>query len=134
MEHTWRHGRVFVVSSLERKKKKERKDMAESFAEDGDYKLRGRKLILEWGKMKIEISKLPYLDGKDKLMFDLCGSGVVLANVLEGPDGKLVDEILGPLAGCNGHVEGYDIKQYLVDDSFWMTPGEAHHSSSSSSP
>ena len=117
------------MNSLERKRKK---DMAESFMEDDGYKLRGRKLILEWGKLKIEISKLPYLDGKDKLMFDLCGSGVVLANVLEGPDGKLVDEILGPPAGCNGHVEGYDIKQYLVDDSFWMTPGEAHHSSSSS--
>jgi len=113
------------VSSLERKRKK---DMAESFAEDGDYKLRGRKLILEWGKMKIEILKLPYLDGKDKLMFDLCGSGVVLANVLEGPDGKLVDEILGPPAGFKGDgtcLEGRTIQEYFTSDDYWMTVGEA---------
>lgn len=32
------------------REKKRKKDMAESFAEDGDYKLRGRKLILEWGQ------------------------------------------------------------------------------------
>ena len=96
---------------------------------DDSYKLRGRKLILEWGKLKIEISKLPYGDKPKDPVFDLCGSKVVLANVLEDPDGKLVDEILGLPAGCNGHVEGYDIKQYLVDDAFWMTPGEAGSSS-----
>ena len=99
--------------------------MAESFREDDGYKLRGRKLILEWGKLKIEISKLPYGDKPKDPVFGLCGSDVVLANVLEGPDRKLVDEILGPPAGVNGHVEGYDIRQYLVDDAFWMTPGEA---------
>ena len=92
---------------------------------DGSYKLRGRKLILEWGKLKIEISKLPYGDGPKDPVFGLCGSPVVLANVLEDPTGKLVDEILGRPAGVNGHVEGYDIRQYLVDDVFWMTPGEA---------
>lgn len=104
--------------------------MAESFAEDGDYKLRGRKLILDWGKLKIEISKLPYLDSKDKLVFDMFGSKVLLANVYEGPAGKLVDEILGPPAGCNGYLEGYNIQQYLVDNGFWMTPGEVYPSSS----
>ena len=103
--------------------------MAESFTEDDGYKLRGRKLILEWGKLKIEISKLPYLDSKDKLVFDLFGSDVLLANVYEGPDGKLTDEILGSLVGCNGHVEGYTIQQYLIDDGFWMTPGEKRFSS-----
>lgn len=81
------------------------------------------------GKLKIEISKLPYLDGTDKLIFDLFGSKVLLANVYEGPDGKLTDEILGSPAGCNGHVEGYNIQQYLVDDGFWMTPGEERFSS-----
>jgi len=92
---------------------------------DDSYKLRGRKLILEWGKLKIEISKLPYGDKPKDPVFDLCGSQVVLANVLEGPDGKLVDEILGAPAGVNGHVEGYNVREYLVNDSFWMTPGEA---------
>ena len=60
----------------------------------GERKFRGRKLILNWGKLKLEISKLPFLDDKDKLMFDLFGSKVLLANVYEKPDGTLEDEIL----------------------------------------
>lgn len=81
----------------------------------------------------MRFQKLPYLDSKDKLVFDMFGSDVLLANVYEGPAGKLADEILGSPAGCNGHVEGYTIQQYLVDNRFWMTPGEKCSSSSSSS-
>ena len=102
--------------------------MTESFVEDGDYKLRGRKLILEWGKLKIEISKLPYGDKPKDPLFGLCGSDVVLANVLEGPDGKLVDEILGPPAGFKGDgtcLEGRTIQEYFTSDDYWMTVGEA---------
>lgn len=93
-----------------------------------DRKFRGRKLVLEWGKLKIEISKLPYLDGKDKLMFDLFGSDVLLANVYEGQDGKLVDEVLGAPAGPNGDrtcLDGRTIEEYLTNDAYWMTVGEA---------
>ena len=103
--------------------------MAESFAEDGNYNLCGRKLILEWGKLKIEISKLPY--GKDNPkdpLFDLVGSKVVLANILEGPDGHKVDEILGAPAGFKGDgtcLEGRKVGDYVSEDVFWMTPGEA---------
>ena len=95
---------------------------------DDSYKLRGRKLILEWGKLKIEISKLPYGDKPKDPVFDLCGSKVVLANVLEDPAGKLVDEILGPPAGFSGdgkNVEGRTIQDYFVSNEYWMTPGEA---------
>jgi hypothetical protein len=50
---------------------------------------------------------------------------VVLANVYEGEDGKLTDEILGTPAGLHGKwVEGYGIENYLTDDCFWMTSGE----------
>ena len=102
--------------------------MVESFREDDSYKLRGRKLILEWGKLKIEISKLPYGDKPKDPVFGLCGSDVVLANVLEGPDGKLVDEILGPPAGFKGDgtcLEGRTIQDYFTSDEYWMTVGEA---------
>ena len=90
-----------------------------------ENKLRGRKLILNWGKLKLEISKLPFLDGKDKLMFDLFGSEVLLANVYENSSGQLEDEILGKPAGVNGNVEGFTIDQYFTDDGFWLTEGEA---------
>jgi len=93
-----------------------------------DRKFRGRKLVLEWGKLKIEISKLPYLDGKDKLMFDLFGSDVLLANVYEGQDGKLVDEVVGTPAGPKGDgtcLDGRTIEEYLTNDTYWMTVGEA---------
>lgn len=93
--------------------------------ETNGRKFRGRKLILNWGKLKIEVSKLPYLDGKDKLIFDLFGSDVLLANVYEDENGQLVDEILGKPIGVNGHVEGYRIDNYVSDDVFWMTPAEA---------
>lgn len=95
---------------------------------DNGYKLRGRKLILDWGKLKVELVKLPYVTGAKDTIFDLHGSSVVLANVYEGPDGKLVDEYLGKPAGITGDgsmVEGYKIGKYLVDDCFWMTPNEA---------
>ena len=95
---------------------------------DDSYKLRGRKLILEWGKLKIEISKLPYRDKPKDPVFGLCGSDVVLANVLEGPDGKLVDEILGPPAGFKGDgtcLEGRTIQEYFTSDDYWMTVGVA---------
>ena len=90
-------------------------------------KFRGRKLILDWGKLKIELTKLPYDGGQRDPIFDLHDSDVVLANVYEGPDGKLVDEYLGKPAGIKGDgscVEGYTIDRYLVDDCFWMTPNE----------
>lgn len=92
------------------------------------YKFRGRKLILEWGKLKIEISKLPYQNEVKDLIFDLVGSDVVLANVYEGPDGHMVDEILGKPAGRCGngtHLDGMSIEDYFTDDSYWKTVGEA---------
>lgn len=95
---------------------------------DNGHKLVGRKLILDWGKLKIELSKLPYAGGAKDPIFDLVGSPVVLANVYEGPDGKLVDEVLGAPAGWKGDgtcLEGYRIENYLTDDGFWMTVGEA---------
>ena len=93
---------------------------------DNGYKLKGRKLILDWGKLKVELVKLPYAGGAKDTLFDLQGSPVVLANVYEGPDGKLVDEYLGKPVGVNSEfVEGFDIATYFSDDCFWMTPNEA---------
>lgn len=95
---------------------------------DNGHKLVGRKLILRWGKLKIELSKLPYGNGQKDPVFDLVGSEVVLANVYEGPDGKLVDEILGAPAGRKGDgtcLDGMTVNEYLSDDSYWMTVGEA---------
>ena len=93
---------------------------------DNGYKLRGRKLILDWGKLKVELVKLPYGNGQKDPIFDLHGSDVVLANVYEKPDGKLVDEYLGKPVGMNGgFVEGFDIAIYFSDNCFWMTPNEA---------
>jgi len=69
---------------------------------DNGYRLRGRKLILDWGKLKVELVKLPNACSAKDPVFDLHGSPVVLANVYEGPDGKLVDEYLGKPVGVNG--------------------------------
>lgn len=91
-------------------------------------KLLGRKLILNWGNLKVEISKLPYGNGQKDSVFDLVGSDVVLANVYEGEDGKIVDEVLGTPAGMNGDgtcLEGRLIRDYFTRDEFWMTISEA---------
>lgn len=92
-----------------------------------ERKFRGRKLILDWGNLKIELSKLPYAtSGKDP-NFDLFGSDVLLANVYERPDGQLEDEILGKPAGIHGDgsdLGGYRIENYLTEDGFWRTIGE----------
>lgn len=92
-----------------------------------ERKFRGRKLILHWGKMKIEISKLPYENGVKDPLFDVENSIVLLANVYENVDGQLEDEILGRPAGCNGNgtcIEGRTIQAYCLDDEYWRTPGE----------
>lgn len=91
-------------------------------------KLIGRKLILHWGKLKVEISKLPYGNGQKDPVFDLVGSEVVLANVYKGADGQIVDEVLGAPAGMNGDgtcLEGYRLENYFTDDEFWKTIAEA---------
>ena len=91
-------------------------------------KLIGRKLILHWGKLKVEISKLPYGNGQKDPTFDLVGSEVVLANVYKGQDGQVVDEVLGTPAGMNGDgtcLEGRTIQDYFIGDEFWMTIAEA---------
>ena len=49
-------------------------------------KFRGRKLILNWGNLKVEISKLPYLNKTKDHLFDLFESDVLLANVYENSD------------------------------------------------
>ena len=90
-----------------------------------ERKFRGRKLILDWGKLKLEISKFPYIGTIKDPNFELFGSEVLLANVYEDEDGKLVDEVLGTPLGVNGHVEGYRIENYASDDVFWCTPKEA---------
>lgn len=95
---------------------------------DDGHKLVGRKLILHWGKLKIELSKLPYGNGPKDPVFDLVGSEVVLANVYEGPDGRLVDEVLGAPAGWKGDgtcVDGMTIQEYLTNDVYWVTVREA---------
>lgn len=100
-------------------------------ANSDERRFRGRKLILNWGKMKLEISKLPFLDGKDNLVFDLFESDVLLANVYETPDGRLEDEIIGKPAGRCGNgtmLEGYRIENYVTDNEYWKTIGEANSS------
>lgn len=112
------HGHVFAGSLDDNKKE------LDSMLDNG-YKLRGRKLILNWGKLKVELVKLPYACGIKDTIFDLQGSPVVLANVYEGPDGKLVDEYLGKPVGIDsGFVEGFDIATYFSEDCFWKTPSE----------
>ena len=88
-------------------------------------KFRGRKLILDWGKLKLEISKLPYKETVKDPNFALFKSPVLLANVYENANGQLEDEVLGPPVGINGNVEGYRIEYYASDDEFWCTPREA---------
>lgn len=100
-------------------------------ANPDERRFRGRKLILNWGKLKLEISKLPFLDDKDKLTFDLFGSDVLLANVYETPDGHLEDEIIGAPAGHWGNgtnLGGYRIENYATEDEYWKTIGEANSS------
>ena len=100
-------------------------------ANESGRKLRGRKLILNWGNLKMEISKLPNRHAADTLIFDLFGSDVLLANVYETPDGHLEDEILGKPAGWRGDgtmLEGYRIGQYVTDNGYWKTIGEANSS------
>ena len=92
--------------------------------ENSERKFRGRKLILDWGNLKLEISKLPYRGTIKDPNFDLFESPVLLANVYEDANGQLVDEVLGRPLGINGHVEGYRIEHYASDDEFWYTPGE----------
>ena len=92
-----------------------------------ERKFRGRKLILDWGKLKLEISKFPYIGTIKDPNFELFGSEVLLANVYEDEDGKLVDEVLGPPAGIYGNgtnVGGFRIEIYATDDLFWHTTGE----------
>lgn len=100
-------------------------------ANSDERRFRGRKLILNWGKLKLEITKLPFLDDKDKLIFDLFDSDVLLANVYETPDGHLEDEILGKPAGRRGNgtlLEGYRIGNYVTDNGYWKTIGEVNSS------
>lgn len=91
------------------------------------YKFRGRKLILEWGNLKIEVSKLPYgKEGKDPL-FKLHGNDVILANIYEDSNGKLFDEIIGPPAGPKGDgtcLEGRRLEDYFINDEFWKAQNE----------
>ena len=94
---------------------------------NNERKLVGRKLILDWGNIKLEIVKLPNIvKGKD-LIFDLYESKVLLANVYENANGQLEDEILGKPAGWRGDgtmLEGYRIGQYVTDNGYWKTIGE----------
>lgn len=92
--------------------------------ENSGRKFRGRKLILDWGNLKLEISKLPYRGTIKDPNFNLFESPVLLANVYEDANGQLVDEVIGRPLGINGHVEGYTIDHYASDDEFWMLPGE----------
>lgn len=95
--------------------------------ENNERKLIGRKLILDWGKIKLEIVKLPnVVKGKDPI-FDLYESEVLLANVYENANGQLEDEILGKPAGPNGDcscIEGMRVENYATDNCFWKTTGE----------
>ena len=96
--------------------------------ETGSREFIGRKLILHWGKLKIEISKLPYGNKPVDPLFDLEDSIVVLANVYKTADGRIEDEILGRPAGINGDgtcIEGRTIQDYFTEDEFWRTPNES---------
>jgi len=84
----------------------------------------GRKLILDWGNLKLEIAKLPYGDGPKDPMFTVFDSPVLLANVYKTADGHLEDEIIGTPEGHNGNVQGYEVEYYVADDEFWRTAGE----------
>ena len=92
--------------------------------ETENRKFVGRKLILDWGKLKLEITKLPYVDGLKDPMFATCGGTVLLANVYKTADGHLEDEIIGTTEGHNGNSQGYEVGQYVWDDNFWRAFGE----------
>ena len=92
--------------------------------ETENRKFVGRKLILDWGKAKLEITKLPYGGGSKDPMFTVFGSPVLLANVYKTKDGHLEDEIIGIPEGHDGHVQGYDVNQYVLGDGFWRAFGE----------
>lgn len=92
--------------------------------ETENRKFVGRKLILDWGKLKLEIAKLPYGDGPNDPVFATFGSQVLLANVYKTKDGQLVDEIIGIPEGHDGHLEGFKVNQYVSDNEFWRAVGE----------
>ncbi len=87
--------------------------------ENEKRKFVGRKLILDWGKAKLEIAKLPYGDGSKDPVFTIFGSPVLLANVYRTSDGRLEDEIIGVPEGHNGNAQGYDVNTYVAGDEFW---------------
>lgn len=99
----------------------------ECMSRDKDRKFRGRKIILNWGKLKIEVSKLPYQNGMKDPVFDLTGSNVVLANVYKDSNGMLTDEIIGAPTGPNDDgtcLDGKLIKECITNNEYWMTVGE----------
>ena len=95
-------------------------------------KLIGRKLILNWsseGKpdLVIELTKKVRGTEKEKALFELFGTNVVLANVYEDENGKVVDEPLGKPEGMHdGHVEGYRIERYMVENGFWRLKNDPY--------
>ena len=91
--------------------------------ETENRKFVGRKLILDWGKARLEITKLPYGGSKDPV-FTAFNSPVLLANVYKTSDGHLEDEIIGTPEGHNGNVQGYDVNNYVEGDEFWRALGE----------
>ena len=92
--------------------------------ETENRKFIGRKLILDWGKAKLEITKIPYGGGPKDPMFATVGSPVLLANVYRTSDGRLEDEIIGIPEGHNGNAQGYDVNTYVAGDEFWRFEGE----------
>ena len=92
--------------------------------ETENRKFIGRKLILDWGKAKLEITKLPYADGSKDPMFATFGSPVLLANVYKTKDGHLEDEIIGVPEGHDGNAQGYEVEYYVAGDEFWRVSGE----------
>lgn len=87
----------------------------------------GRKLYINWkngnNNMYVAIEKIP--DGAKKLLeMEMAGnSHLMLCNVFEDENGKVVEENLGaPANTCSG----YKIDHFFLDKSFWCTPGEAN--------
>lgn len=92
--------------------------------ETENRKFVGRKLILDWGKATLVITKLPCGGGPKDPVFDTFGSPVLLANVYKTKYGNLEDEIIGVPEGYDGHVQGYDVNHYVEWDGFWRAFGE----------
>ena len=92
--------------------------------ETENRKFVGRKLILDWGKLKLEITKLPYGNDPKDPVFTTFSSPVLLANIYKTADGHLEDEIIGAPEGHNGNSQGYEVGQYVWDDNFWIAFGE----------